>query len=143
MNNIAQNEIPGPLLDAEFSHLLQDRATRETGDVGANRENLQKAIREADSLTDACQLICDAIVDKLAKVLTIPRDDISTGQIIASQGADSLTAVELRNWFIRDIETNIAIMDILSSRPIVELAADIAARSKLVRAELSDDKKSA
>ena len=129
-------EIPRPLLDAKFSHLLQHRATREIAGAGTEGENLQKAIREATSFADACQLICDAIVFKLAKVLTVPRDDISTAQTIASLGADSLIAVELRNWFIRDLETTIAIMDILSTRPIVELAADVAARSKLVRTDL-------
>ncbi len=67
--------------------------------------------RESEKLAGACQLICDAIVEKLAKLLALPRDDISTAQAIASQGADSLIAVESRNWLIRDLDTNITIMD--------------------------------
>lgn len=138
---IPQHEIPKPLIDARFSHLLQNGATRAGGGAGEEGDNLQQAIREAGSLSGVCRLICDAIVDKLAKVLAVPRDDISTAQTVASQGADTLIAVELRNWFIRDLETNLAIMDILSAKPIVELAADVAARSKLVRPDLLDEKK--
>lgn len=136
------DEKPMSLRDAKFSHLLQNWATRETGGAVEEGENLQKRIREAGSFAGACRLICDAIVEKLAKLLALPRDDISTSHAIASQGADSLIAVELRNWFIRDLETNIAIMDILKSKAIVELAGDVAGRSKLVSPDLLDKKKS-
>lgn len=97
---------------------------------------MQKAIRSVGSLTEARDVIAQAIVAKVAKVLVIPIEDVSALQAISSYGADSLVAVELRNWLFRQLEADTNVIDILSNKLILELAAEVAAKSKLVKAEL-------
>jgi hypothetical protein len=47
---------------------------------------------------------------------------------------DSLIAVEVRNWVMKEIKSDISILDILSPMPISQLARKIAEDSKLLPA---------
>ena len=46
---------------------------------------------------------------------------------------DSLAAVELRNWFVRSLEANVGVMEILAGKSIEALAGDVVGVSLLVR----------
>ena len=118
------------LLDAKFSHLVASR-TPDDGE-GAAPSGLQHSIRSAGSAAEAHRLITCAIVEKVAQVLVVPSEDISPLRAISSYGGDSLAAVELRNWFVRSLEANVGVMEILAGKSIEALAGDVVGRSKLV-----------
>ena len=65
-------------------------------------------------------------------MLVLPVEDISPLRAISSYGGDSLAAVELRNWFVRSLEANVGVMEILAGKSIEGLAGDVVGRSKLV-----------
>ncbi|KAJ2990951.1 hypothetical protein NUW58_g2710 [Xylaria curta] len=53
----------------------------------------------AGSLDEAGSIIAAALVKRLARVLSLPEEDIDTNRPIHLYGVDSLVAVELRFWF--------------------------------------------
>ena len=56
----------------------------------------------------------------------------NTLRAISSYGGDSLAAVEVRNWFVRSLEANVGVMEILTGKSIEGLAGDVVGRSKPV-----------
>lgn len=125
------------LSDAKFSHLVTSTSISAEGGSGGGRgqhasSSLQQSIRSAASASEAHRLVTCAIVEKVSQVLVVPVEDISPLRAISSYGGDSLAAVELRNWFVRSLEANVGVMEILAGKSIEALAGDVLGRSKLV-----------
>jgi aryl carrier-like protein len=53
-------------------------------------------------------------------------------------GLDSLVAVELRNWFAKNVQADVAIFDILGGSTIKALGATVASKSQFRRADWRD-----
>ena len=62
----------------------------------------------------------------------IPLDDIVSSMSIAEYGLDSLVAVEIRNWMARDLGATLALLELLTSPSIEQLAQNVAKKSALV-----------
>ena len=62
----------------------------------------------------------------------MPEEDISPLRPISAYGGDSLTAVELRNWYASKLDTSVGVMEILSGKSIGLLAGEVVQKSKLV-----------
>lgn len=71
-------------------------AAAETGDDDSG-VSVSNALRFAESLDVASDLVRDALVKRLAKTMTIPLEDIDTGKPIHAYGVDSLVAMEFRS----------------------------------------------
>ena len=125
-------------IDAKFSHLVTFQTAGSAGEGGAARgvedasSSLQRSIKFASSTSEVHPLITCAIVEKVSQVLVLPVEDISPLRAISSYGGDSLAAVELRNWFVRSLEANVGVMEILAGKSIEGLAGDVVGRIKLV-----------
>lgn len=135
---IGASEIPTALLDAKFSQLQAMEIIPGSAPAGTDSFDLQQALRDAPSFQEAARIVCDAVIAKVSRVLAIPTEDINAARAVSSYGADSLVSVELRNWFTRQIEANVEILELLSAKSITDLAADAAARSKLVNPAVLD-----
>ncbi|KAL8919077.1 MAG: hypothetical protein Q9208_006961 [Pyrenodesmia sp. 3 TL-2023] len=124
--------------DAKFSHIRSQRAA-----VGADTpSSLQAQLHSAQSAIDEHRVLLEAIVAQIAKVLVVPAEDINPAQSISHYGGDSLSAVELRNWFARELEASFGVMEILSGRSIDTVAGEVLTRSKVVQViRLEKDKK--
>ncbi|KAE9375002.1 putative lovastatin nonaketide synthase [Stipitochalara longipes BDJ] len=96
----------------------------------------REAFIESESLTEAAGVIEAALVTRLAKALGISSEDINTEQPLHAYGVDSLIAVEVRNWVMKELKSDISILDILSPLPIHSLALKIGERSKILPARL-------
>ena len=81
-------------------------------------------------------LICDAIIEKMSKMLGMPSESIDASQSMAAYGLDSLVAVELRNWLFREAKADVAVFEVLGKGSLTALAGDIALKSKILPAAL-------
>jgi hypothetical protein len=52
---------------------------------------------------------------------------------------DSLQAIEIRNRALINMKSELSVFDIMSTKPLAELAAQIAAKSELVKITASED----
>ncbi|KAL6722106.1 hypothetical protein ACLMJK_001212 [Lecanora helva] len=121
-------------LDAKFSHLISplndpQTATKKDDSTAALFRDLEEASSQA-MVEDA---FCKAIITKMSNVLALPTDEISPDRSMMSYGGDSLIAVELRNWLVRDLQADVQIDDVLGLPSIKELAAKTAKKSELSR----------
>lgn len=86
-------------------------------------------LRTADSGASAAAVVSEAITNKIAKVMGIQPEDIDLSKPMHSYGVDSLVAVEVRNWLLRDLGADVAIFDILGSASLAEMSGTIASGS--------------
>ncbi|KAK8086415.1 polyketide synthase [Apiospora phragmitis] len=101
--------------------------------AGEGGVSVSNALKFADSLDAAAELVQDALVRRLSRVMTIPIEDIDAGKPIHAYGVDSLVAMEFRNYVGSDCGCEIAVLDIMGNKSIQALSRDIANDSKLTR----------
>ncbi|MCJ1461260.1 hypothetical protein MMC28_011642 [Mycoblastus sanguinarius] len=113
-----------------FRHFYQmnSKDTKSSGpsDKGPNYASL---LRSAPSPADAAQVISQGLVRKTSGILAIPLEDIDATKPLHSFGVDSLIAVEVRNWLLKEIKADIAIFDILGNAAISDLSLTILGKS--------------
>ena len=132
-----QEVLPSSVQNARFSYLTALSRERLCNNTNTNQapgasSSLQSSIRNATSVAEVRQLITAAIIAQVSKVLVVPEEDISPLRPISAYGADSLAAVELRNWFASKLDASVGVMELLSGKSIEVLAGKVVGKSKLV-----------
>lgn len=108
--------------DAEASHGVEGSAT------------LREQLRQATTMQDALTKVGAAIVAKAASLLMLTTNDISSDRSLADYGMDSLVAVEMRNWILRETDVALPILELLENTPLTALTRKVITRSRLVNA---------
>lgn len=125
-------EEPFWFADAKFAHMRHVDTHTLTVESHDATGQLQNMLAEAISLASATEIVCDALITKLAKSMMMPTEDLDASKPANTYGVDSLVAVEIRNWIFREIKADVSVFDILSSVPLATLAGKVASKSKLV-----------
>jgi hypothetical protein len=80
----------------------------------------------------AVDIICEDVVDKLAKLMIVPASDIDPGKPLSTYGVDSLVAVEVRNWMAKEMLVEVSVFEIMANVPMRQLAVDLAGKSRVL-----------
>ncbi|GJD04444.1 betaketoacyl synthase domain-containing protein [Colletotrichum higginsianum] len=119
--------------DGRFAHLrIYDTQSFAVVNEYTTAE-LQAALAAATSLAKPSELVCGALMRKLAKAMLTEIEDLDSSRPVNAYGVDSLVAVEARAW---DVKSDVSVSDILSNVPVSQLAEIIAAKSQLVSASV-------
>ncbi|KAI1762800.1 hypothetical protein GGR53DRAFT_399114 [Hypoxylon sp. FL1150] len=127
--------------DARFSQLkvydsqAQGAAGAPTGKTNAATD-FASILGAAASLDDAKVAVCSALMAKLAKSLMMELEDLDSARPINTYGVDSLVAVDIRAWALKELQSVVHVSEILKAVPMLELAGHIASKSKLLPATL-------
>ncbi|KAH7398011.1 putative polyketide synthase [Cadophora sp. MPI-SDFR-AT-0126] len=123
-----------------FSHYRRAALTASSTESskGASGEQLRELLRDAISLDDAVKHVYQAVISKMAVLLMIPAEDISETKSMAEYGMDSLVAVEMRNWLIRECDCTMPILELLANVGLRELSGRILRKSKLASRFFAD-----
>ena len=78
------------------------------------RKEFDAAIREgAARHASSVAFVQSAITNAVAEMLFVDAESLDPRRSVADLGVDSLIAVELRNWFLQALGTNISMLDLL------------------------------
>lgn len=123
-----------------FRHLRQmDMAKKDHSDDSKPGVDFQALIASADSVAAAGNLVAQALVEKLAMSLSMPPADIEADKPVHAYGVDSLVAVEVRYWFLKEFKAEVAVFDILGSESISQLGLLAVRQSEYWQASLAGD----
>ncbi|PWY90345.1 polyketide synthase [Aspergillus sclerotioniger CBS 115572] len=122
---------------AKMGHLREIGAAGR-GDDGTKHE-LQESLAGASSLESATSIISDTLRSRLAQQLGVAVADIDASKPVSAYGVDSLTAVEIRAWSIRDLQAEISILDIASTDSVWLLSTILARSSGLTPRHLLEE----
>jgi hypothetical protein len=113
-----------------FRHLIQADAT---GDATVSKPqqivDFASLFATASSLAEAGAFVVEALIKKLSKMLSIAQEELDANKPMHLYGVDSLVAVELRNWFARELHADVAIFDILGTATTATVGMLVAERS--------------
>lgn len=118
--------------DSKFKYLKEAaEAEQATLSAATASVSLSSAVKSSKSYDDALKLVTAGLMDKVAAVLMVPREEMNESRPIVVYGLDSLVAIEIRNWITRELEATLQVLELLTSSSITALAATILTKSKL------------
>ncbi|KAL9107660.1 MAG: hypothetical protein Q9227_007467 [Pyrenula ochraceoflavens] len=118
--------------DPIFSHLKKMNVRVGVDTDTAAVESVQALLHATTSFNDAVSIILNSILQRMSRSLMIELADLDSNQPPSSYGVDSLIAVELRNWFAKEIKADVAVFEILQTNSIQSLGFIVAEKSMLI-----------
>lgn len=117
-----------------FSHFrrMALRAKQNEKGFSSTSGSIQNALRQAASMDEAATVVCEAVMRKMAALLMISLEDISSAKPMQDYGMDSLVAVEMRNWIASNLGATMPILEILGNVSLRNLSVGIVRKSTMV-----------
>ena len=120
----------------DLSNLTQSKTSQQT------EVDYAGLLRDATTFAAAHNIVLNALIQKLANGLNIPIDDIDPDQAIYTFGIDSLVALEVRYWFLKEMGAEVSVIDIMQSPSLRDLARKGVERSNFYLKKEEDTKES-
>lgn len=122
--------------DPRLSHIWNTSSRQSSTNASTGEVDLCAALLATTTQDSAVQTVLTAFTEKLSRLLGVAAEEINAGQPVSSYGMDSLIAVELRNWVLKQLESFVETIELMSPLLIRDLARLMAERSRLVPAGL-------
>ncbi|KAJ5595529.1 uncharacterized protein N7459_001737 [Penicillium hispanicum] len=126
-------EEPGWMRDPLFRHLYRIRTLEGAAESDGRSVNYALLLAGADNFEQATEMVYEAMVGKLVKALNISQGDVDPSKPLHALGVDSLVAVELRTWMLKQLDADVAVFDLMEVASLRALATLIATRSSYVK----------
>lgn len=123
-----------------FRNLGQvDRVMSSGAETSRPSVDFKALLGVADGLIGAGEIIAQALSTKLSSALSMSVKDIELEKPVFAYGVDSLVAVEIRYWFLKEFKADVAVFNILESESISRLSLYAAEKSGYFQASLKSD----
>jgi hybrid polyketide synthase/nonribosomal peptide synthetase ACE1 len=114
--------------DPRFQHILRtEESTRSPIEAQPTAVSAKMQLLDAQTSDDVLEIVTEAFFTKLKACLQLPPGH-DKSRILSSGtdelGIDSLVAVEIRSWFLREIEADVPVFKILAGDTIAKLVGD-------------------
>ncbi|KXX75424.1 Lovastatin diketide synthase LovF [Madurella mycetomatis] len=98
---------------------------------GQTGPDVATRVKEAASVAESADIVCDALLSKLCKALARAPESLDKTQPLHVYGVDSLVAVELRNWILQTLKVDVAVFEILGGSTCATIARGVAEKVRL------------
>ncbi|KAL2059966.1 hypothetical protein VTL71DRAFT_10121, partial [Oculimacula yallundae] len=78
-------------------------------------------VKASANVEEAGEIITQGLVEKLAKSLSVPAENLDVRKPAYALGVDSLIAVEVRYWFMKQLNVEVAVFNIMKDQSLVDL----------------------
>ena len=126
---------PKPLLRNLYANLDLDG---EAAKASAGKP-LMSSLRDAADLEERVPILTTAFIEKVSAVLGVATDAVQPANPLSAYGLDSIVAIEFRKWFMKTINVDVQIFDVLGSKSITDLVTKAASLIKFDADAESDD----
>lgn len=100
-----------------------------SGSGNAKTVPVKLQLQSAQNEGEATEIVEEAFIAKLRSKLGLSEEDEISGETALIQlGVDSLVALDLRGWFVKELSVDVPILKILGGSSIGELAAEAASK---------------
>ena len=127
--------LPSWRLDPMFSHLASRQMASSSNAVTTSAPgkdiNHAALLASAASQTTAEEIVLEAVLLKLARVLSVELSDLDAAKPLHTYGVDSLVAVDLRAWLLKQLDADVSVFDMTNKGSIYHLVSTVTERSKL------------
>ncbi|KAH7304313.1 hypothetical protein B0I35DRAFT_484602 [Stachybotrys elegans] len=130
---LSRGETPIPQVRSRIFSSLTGNLEASSRPKGNIVDRHVELFAQAKEPAERARIVAAALAEKLARALSVATDYVSTDKTLAECGVDSLMAIELRNWFIRDFKAKLAIFEMMGSTPISLIGEIVTNRSTVVQ----------
>lgn len=95
------------------------------GAAGEEEVDYLAAVCAAASEEEAAEVITRGLIQKLSKSLSLPEADLDPSKPAFRLGVDSLIAVEVRYWFMKQLRVEVSVLNILKDQSLSELCYSV------------------
>lgn len=124
------HSIRRPLFRHMFQVVPKDIGRRSGQRIASSAMDRATALRQAKSQGEAEHLVTRWVVRKIAQVLGVPESEIDPEKPLHTYGMDSLVAIDLKNWFDRDVGATVEVFSLLGNVPLGDLSREVAKLSR-------------
>lgn len=110
-----------------FSHHTIEETHQKDTSSSSNISLLQQ-ISEATSADEIETFVQDAFCVKLERMLQAAAGTIERRQPLMNLGVDSLIAVEIRSWFLKELDVDIPVLKVLGGASVADLSREAASK---------------
>ncbi|KAL1985032.1 hypothetical protein VTN96DRAFT_8485 [Rasamsonia emersonii] len=111
--------------DPRFSHLiLKEENKPEEQQQGGPAVHIRKRLEETCSGVEAQEILQEAFSLKLESMMQLAPNSVNANVSPLELGCDSLLAVEIRNWFLKEIHVDIPVLRVLGGETVASLCND-------------------
>lgn len=110
---------------ARFSHFY-DRSNipSETQQKGHSNKSLKSILKSVQDAKEALQLLEDSFLAKLELILQISAENVDKAASLMKLGVDSLVAVEIRSWFLKELGVDLPVFKLLGGTSAADICRD-------------------
>ncbi|KAF9887258.1 hypothetical protein FE257_010386 [Aspergillus nanangensis] len=131
-------DIPYYFSDPKMSRLKQIGAS--SHDQSNTGPGLAEQLSKATTRSSAAEFVSNALRARLAKQMMVDIEDVDPSKPVSGYGVDSLTAVDIRSWGLKEAQADVSILDIVNNVSIMSLAEGIVSKSGLMANKRFEDK---
>ena len=129
-------DVPYYLDNARFAIMAQTGIRAQGSGATGDSIPTQTLVSRATSLEEAGGYVVEALIKVVAKMLQTSVSEIDTSRFLHSYGIDSLVAIEIINWALKEVKATVTVFDVLAAMPMTTFANKIAAKSETLPKEL-------
>ncbi|KAF2773327.1 putative hybrid PKS-NRPS enzyme [Teratosphaeria nubilosa] len=129
--NASTKRFPPWFRNPRFSHFVREVAEEGTGDGARDTSStlqVRSLMDNAASEDDAAAALTGAFASKLESMLQMTAGSIKVDASLLDLGIDSLLAVEIRTWFLREAHVDIPVLMVLGGDSVRDISAEAAKR---------------
>ncbi|RHZ43317.1 uncharacterized protein CDV56_101073, partial [Aspergillus thermomutatus] len=113
------------LTDLKFGHFVLERPRTSTQASKTQTVPVRIRLANAQDVFQAGEIIKEAFIARLKRTLQIPPEEsVNENVSLVEQGVDSLMAVEVRTWFLRELGVDMPVLKVLAGGNIQDLVHD-------------------
>ncbi|KAJ5149740.1 hypothetical protein N7448_001318 [Penicillium atrosanguineum] len=111
--------------ELKFSHLMFERINTQEGTRMASTVSVRAQLKEVKSFDQVPSILKNAFIARVKKLLQIPLDEVvDETNVLVELGVDSLIAIDIRTWFLKELEVDLPVLKILGGSTISGLIND-------------------
>ena len=127
MEPLEEGREPAWFADPRFSHYLPTADVHEKKDGPQyGRDDIKKQVQDAETGDEVVAVVQEALCAKIETMLQLPAGSVDTDSLLTQLGIDSLVAVEIRAWFLKNIGIDVPVVKILGRSSVAQICADAA-----------------
>ncbi|KAJ5090322.1 hypothetical protein N7532_009006 [Penicillium argentinense] len=108
--------------DVKFSHFILKKDTDSEVQAHEAAVRVRVQLQSAKGAEEAYSVTRDAFIGYLKRILRRAVDEtIDDSMTLVEQGVDSLVAVDIRSWFLKELEADVPTLKVMSGGSISEL----------------------
>ncbi|KAM5383494.1 hypothetical protein ACJZ2D_001943 [Fusarium nematophilum] len=121
-----------------FSHHTLEEERQERSST--TKISISQRLAEAKGPAEILAIVEDEFCNKLERLLQAESGSIKTSQTLLGLGVDSLVAAEIRSWFLKELDVDTPVLEILNTASITELCSTVVSNLPAVSGDETEPK---